>query len=214
MKLWMRRKAWSRKLKMIKTLSAVLVLSATPLTLLAQSAPLPVKPGLWEMQSNVNRPGQAASGVPALPPEAEAKIAALPPAQQAQVRAMMSGAGGGAPKPAPTTIKVCMANQPSLDSMLNQSQRSSGMQCTFTNRSQTANGVSFDTTCTGPQGGGKGHTEIHIIDDEHVSSTNHMTISGSANGHDFNSTIDASSTGRFVSADCGDVKPFTPPPAK
>jgi hypothetical protein len=206
MRLWMQIKPCS--------LTAALLLSAAPLTLLAQSTPLPVKPGLWEMQSNANRPGQAASGAPALPPEAEAKIAALPPAQQAQVRAMMSASAGGAARPAPTTIKVCLAGQPSLDSMLNQSQRSSGMQCTFTNRSQTANGVSFDTSCTGPQGNAKGHTEIHLIDDEHVSSSNHMTISGSANGHDFNSTIDASSTGRFVSADCGDVKPLGAPPAK
>jgi len=85
------------------------------------------------------------------------------------------------------------------------------MQCTFTNRSQTATGVSFDTSCTSQQGTAQGHTEIHVIDEDHVSGSSHITIAGNANGHAFNSTIDSTTTGRFVSADCGDVKPMGGP---
>lgn len=190
-------------------IGVIAVLLVAGIGALAQSAPLPVKPGLWEMQTSSNGPGQAA---PTLPPDAEAKIAALPPAQQAQVRAMMSGAGGGAARPAVAPRKVCLAGQPNLDSILNQSQRSSGMQCTFTNRAQTARGVSFDTSCTSAQGNAQGHTEFHMVDDEHVSGSTHMTITGSANGHAFNSTVDSTTSGKFLTADCGDVKPFTPGP--
>jgi hypothetical protein len=204
MSVWMLNKAWS--------LGVVLVLLTAPFALHAQSTPLPVKPGLWEMQTGSNGLSQGAAA-PTLPPEAEAKIAALPPAQQAQVRAMMSGAGGGAARPAAVPPrKVCLAGQPNLDSILNQSQRASGMQCTFTNRAQTARGVSFDTSCTGPHGNAKGHTEFHLVDDEHLSGSTHMTVTGSAQGHDFNSTIDTTTSGKFLADDCGDVKPFTPGP--
>jgi hypothetical protein len=195
--------------KRFRGLTAVVVLLIGATGLWAQGTPLPVKPGLWEMQTSTNGPGQAA---PTLPPEAEAKIAALPPAQQAQVRAMMSGAGGGAAKPAVAPRKVCLAGQPNLDSILNQSQRSSGMQCTFTNRSQTGRSVSFDTSCTSAQGNAQGHTEFHMVDDEHLSGSTHMTIKGSAQGHDFSSTVDSTTSGKFLAADCGDVKPFTPGP--
>ena len=198
-------KAWHKK---AYSLGVVFVLSPAPLTLLAQSAPLPVKPGLWEMSGSVTR-------VTPLPPDAEAKIAALPPAQQAQVRAMMSGGAGGGGKPITTTKQVCYAAQTTMDSMLNQAQHSPGMQCSFTNRVQTAHGASFDISCTGQMGSAQGHTEFHAIDDEHMSSTSHMTITASSHGSTSNTTTDITTTGKFLNADCGDVKPFTPgAPAK
>jgi hypothetical protein len=198
MKAWMHNKTCS--------FGVVLVLSAAPLTLLAQNAPLPVKPGLWEMSVSVSR-------VMALPPEAEARIAAMPPEQQAQVRAMMSGGAAGG-KPMVNTTQVCMAGQASMDTLLNRAQQNPGMQCSFTNRVQTANGASFDISCTGQVGTAKGHTEFHAIDDEHLTSTSHVAITASSQGRTGNTTMDSTTTGKFVSADCGDVKPFTPPPAK
>src|SRR5580698_6813939 len=79
-------------------------LFAAPLGAHAQSAPTPVKPGLWETQVSMTR-------VMSLPPDAEAKIAALPAAQQAQVRAMMGGGAGGNSTPTVTTKQVCIAPQ-------------------------------------------------------------------------------------------------------
>jgi Protein of unknown function (DUF3617) len=181
-------------------LAAVLVLSAFPFSLHAQGLPVPIKPGLWEMQAS------SASATP-LPPEAEAKIAALPPAQQAQVRSMM---GGG--KPIVVTRQVCFAAHTSLDSLLSQAQHNPGMQCTFSNKAQTANGASFDMSCTGPSGSAQGHAEFHATDDEHMGSTIHMTVTGSSHGTTVNSTMDTTSTGKFLNADCGNVKPMGPPP--
>ena len=69
--------------------SVAFILAAAPFTLYAQNAPLPVKPGLWDMSVSVSR------------------VMALPPAQQAQVRAMMSGgAAGGGSQPIVTTRQV------------------------------------------------------------------------------------------------------------
>ena len=206
MKVWMR--TTPHNLSSVFLQLSVILPLAVPSTLLAQSAPLPVKPGLWEMSASVSR-------TTALPPEAEARIAALPPAQQAQVRAMMAGGAGpgGAAKPMATTRQTCITGQMSMDSLLNQAQQSPGMQCTYSNRVQTATGASFDTSCTGQMGSAQGHTQFHATDAEHMTSTTHMTITSSAHGSSNSSTMDITTTGKFVSADCGDVKPMGAPPA-
>lgn len=183
---------------------------ATPLFLFvatvgarAQSAPSPIKPGLWETQVS-------STMVMQLPPEVEAKIAAMPAAQQAQVRSMMGGGAGSAP--VSTTKQVCIASGTSVDSLLNQAQRS-GSKCSVTNRVQTPDGASFDINCTMPEGTATGHTTLHMVDADHVTSTSHMTVAGSAQGRTMNMTMDGTASAKFVSADCGDVKPYTPPAA-
>ena len=198
-------------------LAVAFVTVVAPLKSQAQSA-LPVKPGLWQMQTGSGAgSGAGAPAMPALPPDAEAKIAALPPDRQAQVRAAMAGAmGGGGARPAGTTTQVCIAPNTNMDSLLNQAQQrsSSGMQCSFTNRVQTSQGASYDISCTGTMGSAQGHTSYHVADDEHFSSTTHMTINGKSQGQSMTMTRDLSTTGTFVSADCGDVKPMGAAPAK
>jgi hypothetical protein len=211
-------KVWKNGLSCLSWgLAVALVVVIAPLRLQAQSA-LPVKPGLWQMQTGSGAgSGGGAPAMPALPPDAEARIAALPPAQQAQVRAAMAGAmGGGGAKPAGITTQVCIAPNTNMDSLLNQAQQrsSGGMQCSFTNRVQTAQGASFDMSCTGQMGSAQGHTSYHVADDEHFSSTTHMTINGKSQGQSMTMTRDISTTGSYVSADCGDVKPMGAPPAK
>jgi len=187
--------------RLLRCTASVFLLASAPLLCAQQN---PMKAGLWETTVTINR-------VMALPPEAEARIAAMPPAQQAQVRAMMGGAGGG--QPMVTTRQECVAPQTTMDSMLNRAQQSSGMTCTLTNKTQTANGASFDISCTGAMGAAKGHTEFRRVDDDHVTSSSHMTVTATSHGTTNNMTIDAATTAKFVGADCGDVKPFTPPPA-
>ena len=91
---------------------------------------------------------------------------------------------------------------------------SGGMQCSFTNRVQTAQGASYDISCTGPMGSAQGHTSYHATDDEHFSSTIHLTVNGKSQGQSMTMTRDMSTTGTYVSADCGDVKPMGAAPAK
>jgi uncharacterized protein DUF3617 len=212
-------KVWKKDVSgLLWGLAVVLVAGIAPLRSQAQSA-LSVKPGLWQMQTGSGAgSGGGAPAMPALPPDAEARIAALPPAQQAQVRAAMAGAmGGGGAKPAGMTTQACIAPKTNMDSLLNQAQQRSagGMQCSFTNRVQTAQGASYDISCTGPMGSAQGHTSYHVADDEHFSSTTHLTINGkSSQGQSMTMTHDVSTTGTYVSADCGDVKPMGTAPAK
>jgi Protein of unknown function (DUF3617) len=217
------------KRKSVWGLSAAVL--AMPFALHAQGTPLPGKPGLWEMQVNTggptgapSTPAGAPAGTPTLPPEAEARIAALPPAQQAQVRAAMAGAYGGgagaagAPKTGGgMTTQACLAPNSTMDSLLSRSQQV-GMQCTYSNKVQNAHDASFDISCTGAMGKATGHAAFKWADDEHISSTMHMSITPNAQGSNAqgmptNMTRDISTTGKFVKADCGDVKPYTPPTA-
>jgi len=172
----------------------------------AQSMPIPIKQGLW--QTSVSGTMQMQ-----LPPEVQARIAAMPPAQQAQMQAMMGGAAGGTP--VNSTNKSCIASQESMDTLLNQAQQKSGMKCTFTNRVQTADGASFDTSCTMPpqgnmQGGtANGHSSFHMPDSEHVTGTTQMTVAMAAKGSTTTMSMNSTMTSTYVGADCGDVKPYT-----
>ena len=170
-------------------------------------ASAPIKQGLWEttISSNMKM---------SLPPEVQARIAAMPPAQQAQMQAMMGGAAGGTP--VASTNKSCIATQESMDTLLNQAQQKSGMKCTFTDRVQTADGASFDTSCTMPpqgnmQGGtAKGHSAFHMTDSEHVTGTTQMTVNMTAKGSTTTMSMNSTMTSTYLGADCGDVKPNTP----
>lgn len=167
----------------------------------AQTMSDPIKQGLWESQMTM-------SMQMTLPPDVEARIAAMPQAQQAQVRSMMGGAGGGAPTT--STNKSCVAQTTTVDDLLNQGQQKAGMKCTYSNRQQTASSVSFDVSCGTPQGTATGHMKFVIADSEHGTSTTHMTSTMSQNGKTVNMAMDATSTFKYLGADCGDVKPYAP----
>jgi Protein of unknown function (DUF3617) len=163
-----------------------------------QGTPIPVKLGLWE--TTVSSSNQMS-----LPPEAEARIAALPPDQQAMVRSRMGGA------PVAQTHKSCVASQTTMDALLNREQNHPDAKCTFSNRTQTSTGASFDTVCTMPQGTMKGHSEFHMVDSDHLTGTTHMsgTMSG-RNGQSTTMNMTSTMTSKYLGADCGDVKPSGP----
>jgi Protein of unknown function (DUF3617) len=186
-------KAWGSET--IRELGAAFFLMAA-LGVYGQSASAPVKAGLWETKVTTTRAMQ-------LPPEVQARIASLPPEQQAMMKANMPGGGG---QPITTTTQSCATGQETMDSLLSRAQ-SSAMKCTFPNRVQTADGASFDISCTGDMGTAKGHMEFHMQDADHVSGTSHITVTGSAQGRTMNSTMDNTTSAHWAGADCGSVKP-------
>ncbi len=165
----------------------------------AQSMSDPIKPGLWETQVTT-------SMQMTLPPDVEAKIAAMPAAQQAQMRSMM---GGPAAKPMSATNKSCVVQATSVNDLLNQAQQKAGMKCTFSNRQQTVNAVSFDMSCTTAQGTASGHMQFTMADSEHGTGTTHMTVAMTSKGQAMSMTMDGTSSYTYLGADCGDVKPNT-----
>jgi hypothetical protein len=161
----------------------------------AQTGAIPIKAGLW--QTNVNGTSSMT-----LPPDVAAKIAAMPPEQQAMIKSRM---GGGTPTN--VTTKSCVAEQTTVDTLMNQAQQKN-TKCTLTNRVQTSDGESFDISCVSPQGTASGHSEFHMADSEHVSGTIHLTADMTGrNGGTAHMTIDDTMSSKYLGADCGSVKP-------
>jgi len=163
-----------------------------------QSTPIPMKLGLWDEQVK-------STTVVKMPPEMEARIAAMPAAQQARMRAVMSGQ-----KPLVNEYKSCVAKQTSLDEFLDQAQERPGAKCRFTNRVQTATGASFDTSCRSTEGTATGHTDVQLIDDQHLSANTHLTADANEeSGGRTQVAVESTITWKYLGADCGSVKPNT-----
>lgn len=187
----------------ISAAAGVVVLMGAAISV-GQDAAIPIKLGLWETTAST-------ANLMSLSPDAEAKIAAMPPDQQAMVRRMTGGGGA----PVSITTKRCIAGVTTMDTLLDQSQNHPGAKCTFTNRKQTASGASFDTTCTMPQGTMTGHSEFHMVDSDHMTGTTHMEGSMTGrNGSAMPVKMSSTMTSKYLGADCGDVKPYTPPAAQ
>jgi hypothetical protein len=160
----------------------------------AQTAPIPIKPGLWETTVN----GTTSMTLPAAQ---QAQIAALPAAQQAMIRSRM---GGGSPTT--ITTRACAAQQTTLNDIMSQAQQKN-TKCTLSNQTQTASSASFDVSCVSPQGTASGHAQFQMADSDHVTGSMHLTVDASSNGGPMHMTIDNTVTSKYVGADCGTVKP-------
>jgi hypothetical protein len=87
----------------------------------------------------------------------------------------------------------------------------SGTQCSVANKAQTAHGIAYDTACNGTSMSSKGHIDFQLPDAEHFNGTSHTTVTGTAQGAPVNMAIDKAFTAKFVSSDCGSVKPVVIP---
>ncbi len=182
---------------MFKPVVACLAVFALAASAKAQgAASAPIKPGLWE--TTVTSTSQVQ-----LPPELQARIDAMTPQQQAMMKANMPGMSGA---PATITTHSCSIGQ-SVNDLVNQAQRK-GTECKLTNQTQSANGMSFDISCTSPQGNANGHSSFTLADSDHVTGTMHMTatMTGGKGGSGA-MTIDSSLSAHYLGSDCGDIKP-------
>lgn len=100
--------------------------------------------------------------------------------------------------------KSCVTPDTWKEMVGNASKQQSG--CT-NNIAQNAHGYTFDGTCT-LQGGGSVviHGTTTIQDSDHIVSETHSTSTRNGQKHDVN----MHSTSRFLSSDCGKVKPGDP----
>ncbi len=170
------------------------------LSLLAQ-AQSNSKPGLWEVTSKMSSPTnpQMAKQME----EAQKMMASMPPAQRKQMEEMMTkqgvnmsfGAGGA------TSIKVCitpeMASRPPME------QRQG---CTY-KFSQSGATHNFSFQCTQPPGDGEG--QITFADaDNYAGKMRFNSMQGGKK-----ESMDMQTTGKFLGANCGAIKPM-PSPAK
>lgn len=164
-------------------------LSVLPLSATAQN----MKPGLWEITSKM----QTGSGeMERSMTKMQQQMASMPPEQRKMMEEMMAkqgtkmGAGG-------TSVRMCMTKE-MVERNEMPAQRGD---CKTTSQARTGNTMKVAFTCTNPPSSGEG--QITFVSSEAY--TSKMAISTTVQGKP--EKINVESAGKWLGADCGDVKP-------
>jgi hypothetical protein len=163
---------------------------------LAQSS----KPGLWEIN---NKMGGSAEMDQAMA-QMQQQMASMPPAQRKQMEDMLAkqgmsmgaGAGGG------ISVKVCMTKEMAERNEMPQAQQGD---CKSTASPRVGNTQKISFVCTQPPSSGEG--QITFTSNEAY--TMKMVTTTTVKGKPEKMTLDGS--GKWLSADCGAVKPVAVP---
>jgi hypothetical protein len=160
------------------------------LSTLAAGASLDVNTGLWEVSST----GET-SGTPPIPPEA---LARLPPEQRAQIQASIASAMAQSNKP--TLARLCITEK-TLQRGMDFNQRESA-NCKRSVIDSSSTKMNIRLECTGDQTM-NGTFHIEALNRQTIRGNLHMVVSNGGNAMTVNRDIQ----GRWLSADCGTVKP-------
>jgi len=176
-----------------------LLTAATLLALALPAAAQSMKPGLWEINNKMGG-GQ----MDAQMAEMQKQLAQMPPEQRKQMEAMMAqrgmkmgGAGGG------TTMQVCMTKEMVERSDMPMQQQQND--CKVTSQSRSGNTMKMAYTCASPPSSGEGEFTYNGAE----SYSSKMTINTTANGKP--QVMKMEGTGKWLGADCGNIKPMVPP---
>ncbi|AZZ36128.1 hypothetical protein CIK05_04745 [Bdellovibrio sp. qaytius] len=164
----------------------ILALTVSILAIQAHAA-FKIKPGLWEIETKINNKGQS-EDMGAKMQEAMKK---MKPEQRAQMEKMMGSHGMGFGEKG---MKVCHTDKTSTAESMVQNPKN---KCTVTDKEDLADGVKFKIKCEK----GNGAAEYHMTSDTSYSGWNEFETAHGKNKMEFK--------GKFLSADCGNVKPFS-----
>lgn len=176
----------------ITTLLSLLLLSSAALP--AQDIkPFDIKLGLWETSTTTEMSGMPAMpAMPQIPPET---LARMPPEQRARMEAMMKARSGGKPM----AVKSCITRE-TLNRSVAFSQQDKS--CTTKVVSSTPSKQVVHMECTRENTHMTGDMTVERTDAEHAKGTSVMKMEG-----DHPTTMKMSFETKWLSADCGDVKP-------
>lgn len=157
-----------------------------------------LKPGLWEVTSRME--GGSAKMQDSMA-QMQKQMAAMPPEQRRQMEEMMarqgvkmspSGPGGG------VAVKTCLTKE-----MVERNEIPANKgDCKTTSQSRTGNTMKMAFTCTNPASSGEG--VFTFVSPEAY--TSKVSVTSQVQGKP--EKIDMSGAGKFLAADCGDVKPM------
>jgi hypothetical protein len=162
-----------------------------------------MKPGLWEEALTLKTDNAQAN---AAMEQMKARLAAMPPDQRAAVEKMMAGHGVGMGAGGGNTLRVCVT-QEQIDRGFRPEDDG---HCSRSNVSTSGGTTSFDFACKSERGSVTGHGSfIATSDTAFTSSTAADRVTPKGTMH-----VQSDVAGKFVSSDCGDVKPVATPAGK
>jgi hypothetical protein len=183
-------------------LSALSVLSCVALVAWA-AGPLPVppvKPGLWEARTSA----LDADGHEMAPPE-QAALSRLSPEARAAMADAMKARGISMPD-ANGATKVCLTKEMFESGRWQQMAAESG--CTTNYSSLTGTTWKWHSSCSALKSESDGEAVFSSAESYRTKVTTTMTVTGKTN------TSTRIIQAKWLGADCGDIKPFTPAGAR
>jgi hypothetical protein len=158
-----------------------------------------MKPGLWEISNNMR---SSDPDLEAAMAERQQAMASMPPEQRKKMEEMMArqgvkmGQGGG------MSIQMCMTREMAERNEMPAQQRGD---CKSTQQPRSGNTMKMSFVCTNPPSSGEG--QFTFTSPEAYSMK--MAMKTIVNGKP--ETINMDSAGKWLGADCGNVKPIAPP---
>lgn len=158
-----------------------------------------IKPGLWEMTSQMQGNSEAAQAMASMQKE----LAQMPPAQRKMMEDMMAKQGmqlGSAPGGG-MAVKICMTQE-----MIDRNEVTSQQgDCQHTSSPRVGNSMKFAFTCTKPPSSGEG--QVTFTSPEAY--TTWVAVTSTARGKP--EKMEMNTSGRWLGKDCGSVKPIAMP---
>ena|SRR5579883_860940 len=177
---------------MMKTIVAMIAL-ASPLMYGADNIiPIDVKPGLWETTMKTEMNG-ATMQMPQIPEET---LNRMPPEQRARVEAMMKGRGSLGNN----TTRSCITKDMIAQGLAYQKDKS----CTYKLANSSASKQEIHVECTRGPNQTNGDLVLDRVDSEHVKGNMVMKVSNDGRGA---MNMKMAFESKFISSDCGSVKP-------
>jgi hypothetical protein len=159
-----------------------------------------LKPGLWEVTNNMKGGGGEMEKQMA---QMQRELASMPPEQRKMMEEMMAkqgmkmGAGGSRGM----SVKQCMTKE-----MVERNEMPAQQgDCRTTKQQRSGNVMKFSVACTNPPSTGEG--QVTFVSPEAY--TMKMAVNSGAGGRSDMMNMEIS--GKWLSADCGSVKPVAPP---
>jgi Protein of unknown function (DUF3617) len=163
-----------------------------------------IRPGLWEETVAMKTDNAQAN---AAMEQMKARLASMPPEQRAAIEKMMAGRGVGAtPGGAPSVMRVCITKE-QIDRGFTPDR---DKRCSRMNVNTSGNVTTFDFACTSEHHNVTGHGTFTALGDKAFT----VTTVADSTSQKVAMQMQSDVTGKFVSSDCGDVKPIEAPPAK
>ena len=160
-----------------------------------------MKPGLWEVtQKMQTASGQMEQGMAQM----QQQMATMPPEQRKMVEEMMAQRGmkmGPGGPGSGMTMKVCMTKE-MVERRELPAQRG---ECKTTQQPTSGKTMKISFTCVNPASSGEGQFTFNSPESYSMKMLVNTTVQGKPE------TVNMEGTGKWLGADCGDIKPMRPP---